>query len=503
MRQLLLFFLCFLFLNGFSREKKIIVAGLVTDCKTKTGIDSIPVKLIRGDGKSMVVYTDKKGRYQFKITSQRLPLACIIIANWRENSSGNGGYGRERKNVIIADSLGIKYQRDFCLLNWENAETREFPIFYFSINTSSSLIPSNVDPFEELTEILLDNPSFVIKIDGHSSSGEIDGKRLSWQRAAFIRKQLLAKGIETGRLVIAGRADSIPAKKTTGEQFGYDENPEARQRVTISVYRKDFLSITQRHHIITGMVTDCKFKETIPECVVKLIGSDGSSIETKTDASGSYLFDSSQVNTWTQYVVVTQAGNNIKTTAAPRGFLNSSDKVKLNITLDSPLKTIVDFCLAPLTICTMAPPTNYFRKNSCTEYYFEDTLNDPEDEILFTYQLMSDNPNLVFEVASHASIDETDPQTLSQKRGEFIKSILVKKGIDPRRLIVKAYGASRPADTSWMYPTDKEKNSKGSKEFVAVKSRRVDFYVLRKDFHPSNQIMIPAKPVAEDELEGE
>ena len=126
-----------------------------------------------------------------------------------------------------------------------------------------------------------------------------------------------------------------------------------------------FLS-KDRHSSISGIVTDCKYKNVIPNVTVKLVGSDGSCIEATTRLDGSYLFDSTKININTQYVVTTQVGNNITTPSNKYGYINCSDKIKLSITTNSEKHTEANFCLPPREPCRIGVlPTIVFDKKQC------------------------------------------------------------------------------------------------------------------------------------------
>ena len=63
---------------------------------------------------------------------------------------------------------------------------------------------------------------------------------------------------------------------------------------------------------ISGKVTNCRTHDFIKSVTIKLVGSDGTSIETTTDSSGYYIFGSKRINPNTRYVVTTQVDNNIR-----------------------------------------------------------------------------------------------------------------------------------------------------------------------------------------------
>ncbi len=61
-------------------------------------------------------------------------------------------------------------------------------------------------------------------------------------------------------------------------------------------------------------------------------------------------------------------------------------------------------------------------------------------------RMMRENPNMQVEIGGHTDFIGTDAynMTLSQRRAEAVKDYLMKKGIDPRRIMAKGYGKTRP-----------------------------------------------------------
>jgi peptidoglycan-associated lipoprotein len=249
---------------------------------------------------------------------------------------------------------------------------------------------------------------------------------------------------------------------------------------------------------IEGDITDCKFKETIPGVTVKLVGSDGSSVETKTDAAGHYKFaengSNRYVNTNTSYIITASVANDIKTTQAPQGFLSSSDKAKETTVGVEEAKTFKhDFCLVPIERFIRFPDVNYDLGSA-------ELLPESKDSLDYLYQTLIDNPSFVIELSSHTDYRGSDAanQKLSEARAKSCVDYLISKGINPARLKAKGYGEKAPlevkdADGKVMYTLseayiNKVTKGKPKEEYEALmrKNRRTVFSVLSKDFVDPN-----------------
>ncbi|MBA3972580.1 MAG: OmpA family protein, partial [Bacteroidetes bacterium] len=274
---------------------------------------------------------------------------------------------------------------------------------------------------------------------------------------------------------------------------------------------------------IEGVVSDCKFKEVVPGVVIKLVGSDGSSVETKTDAAGYYKFAENgtarYVNPNTSYVLTTQVGVDIKTVQAAQGFFTSSDRVKETTVGVEEAKTYKhDFCLVPIQKEVRFPDVLYLLGKADLEH-----PSNPRDSLNFLYQTLVDNPTFVIELSSHTDYRGSDPanQKLSEARAKSCVDYLISKGINPARLKFKGYGEKRPLEVdanldgtidyvlSEKYIV-KETKGKSKEEYEALmqKNRRTVFAVLSKDFIDPNApkdvpVTTPTPPKPEGEEEGE
>jgi peptidoglycan-associated lipoprotein len=235
---------------------------------------------------------------------------------------------------------------------------------------------------------------------------------------------------------------------------------------------------------ITGTVVDTKFKEPIEGVVVKLVGSDGSTVQTKTDAEGKYKFAENgtarYVNTNTSYTVSTEVGNDIVTKKAQLGFVNSSAKSKVTTVGVEEAKTFkgINFALVPIEKEIRFPDVLYDLGQSTLRPESKDSLD-------FLYETLIDNPSFVIELSAHTDSrgSDADNLKLSDARAKSCFDYLVSKGIPSERMIPKGYGEKR------LLVTDAEINklpSTQEKEAAHQKNRRTVFSVLRKDYVDKN-----------------
>ena len=252
---------------------------------------------------------------------------------------------------------------------------------------------------------------------------------------------------------------------------------------------------------VTGVVSDVKSKEPLAGVVVKLLGSDGSSVETKTDAEGKYNFaangNARYVNANTSYVVTTQVGNDIVTKGAPSGYVNSSSKAKITTVgvEDAKIFKGVNFSLVPIEKEIRFPDVLYDLGQSSLRPESQDSLN-------FLYQTLIDNPSFLIELSAHTDSRGGDPDNLklSDERAKSCFDYLVSKGIPAERMVPKGYGEKR------LLITDAQIAKMGTteeKEAGHQKNRRTVFAVLRKDYvnpnAPKVDPKVQKKAVAEDE----
>lgn len=237
---------------------------------------------------------------------------------------------------------------------------------------------------------------------------------------------------------------------------------------------------------LTGTITDCKYGPSIAvqEATVRMVGSDGSALEVKTDKDGKYKYD---LLPEVSYVVTVFSDKGHSTKA--EGYLNLPDKDKGKLTTVGEMVSkdfVLDFCLTPAESEIRFPAVLYDLNKSNLRPESKDSLN-------FLYQTLIDNPTIVIELSSHTDARASNKynQKLSQARAQACVDYLVnEKKIPKERLVAKGYGEERPlrmADGTVL--TEKYINSKKTKqeqEALHQLNRRTVFKVLSWDYVDPN-----------------
>jgi peptidoglycan-associated lipoprotein len=223
---------------------------------------------------------------------------------------------------------------------------------------------------------------------------------------------------------------------------------------------------------VDGIVYDKNTRGVIVGAKVKMVGSDGSSIETTTDGSGSYRFDMTPdgkrvINTQTTYTLTAEKVDFLgdKTEFTTVGLDNGSDFKK-----DMEMKPIKK------EIPIKLPDILYDLAKWDLKPQFQDSLTG-------LVKTLNDNENITIELGSHTDTrgDLKSNAELAQKRAQSVVDFLISKGIAADRLAAKGYGESKPivadAEIAAM-KTDEEK------EAAHQKNRRTDFRITSFTYVP-------------------
>lgn len=228
---------------------------------------------------------------------------------------------------------------------------------------------------------------------------------------------------------------------------------------------------------LCGTVTDFKTKKAINEATVSIVGTDGSSLETTTDAQGKYCFDLSPA---TSYVI---------TAGKKDYYLNKTGKTT-TVGFEEDKDLIHDFELDPINRVIDLP--NIF-------YDLGKWDLRPESKVALDglVETLNDNPTIVVELGSHTDTRGSDAANLalSQKRAQSVVNYLIENDIAEARLVAKGYGETTPKvldNAVGDFPKGSVINdafiaklgTEDEKEEAHQLNRRTEFKVLRNDYVP-------------------
>ncbi|MCF8278660.1 MAG: OmpA family protein [Flavobacteriales bacterium] len=229
---------------------------------------------------------------------------------------------------------------------------------------------------------------------------------------------------------------------------------------------------------LSGTVSDFKSKKPVGGATVSIVGTDGSSLETTTDANGRYTFDLAPA---TSYVI---------TAGKKDAYLNKTGKTT-TVGFEEDKDLIHDFELDPINKVIDLP--NIF-------YDLGKWDLRPESKVSLDglIETLNDNPTIVIELGSHTDTRASDSYnlSLSQKRAQSVVDYLIENDIAEARLVAKGYGETTPK----VLEVQVGEFAKGSvindafiaklateelKEEAHQLNRRTEFKVLRNDYVPT------------------
>ncbi|MBK9292684.1 MAG: OmpA family protein [Bacteroidetes bacterium] len=235
---------------------------------------------------------------------------------------------------------------------------------------------------------------------------------------------------------------------------------------------------------LSGTVKDEKTLQFVEDATVKLIGSNGTSVSTRTNDKGFFKFGNSQVDRNTTYEIIVDKPNYFTASA-----------VETTVGLEFSKDLVKDFLLSPIPQAPIVlPDILYDLARWELKPQFEDSLQG----LILTLQR---NPTIVIELASHTDSRDTEERNdiLSQRRAQSVVDYLIARGIEPERLVAKGYGERVPRRLerdmvvngftfkSGTVLTEEYINSLRSneeKEAAHQLNRRTEFRILSKDYVP-------------------
>lgn len=238
------------------------ISGTITEHPSQKPVDhSIGVKIFTETGKQYITFCNDDGQYAFTL-SDSLNGKKVVVAYFqdetrmlREHFNGpcsvdcdiSPGYwcGTDMRKIIINTDSVKTYTVNFTASRLLGCGI-DFPTFYFKKNKIQITQIAGKDTTDAeaicaLVQILQCKKKFAIEIGGHCSKAESDKQNLSLKRAQFMKDTLVKLGINPGKLVIKGYADTKPAElRDMNEAVIGLKGPEECQRVVFHLIRMDF-----------------------------------------------------------------------------------------------------------------------------------------------------------------------------------------------------------------------------------------------------------------------
>ncbi|WP_225000193.1 OmpA family protein [Cesiribacter sp. SM1] len=207
-------------------DSLVFISGRIINAK-----DSTPVvakirfrKLPHGDDVGVSV-SNKTGTYQMPVLNER-SYGFEVIAE---------GYIPLRQQVDIYDfNRDQLVQKDFLMEPVRVGQIMEFDNFLFD-QSEAILLPESYPTLDKLVDLMMDNPTLVIQLEGHTDfRGPVGAnRRLSAERVEVIQNYLVNKGIQKDRVKTKAFGGSQPLSK--------EDTAEARQlnrRVEIRILQE-------------------------------------------------------------------------------------------------------------------------------------------------------------------------------------------------------------------------------------------------------------------------
>ena len=241
-------------------------------------------------------------------------------------------------------------------------------------------------------------------------------------------------------------------------------------------------------YTLQGTLRDDNTLQLLEGVVIKMTGSNGTTIETKTNKRGVYKFDDKQVLTNVTYTLSVKKDK----------FFGEEGKIT-TVNLNANKDFTYDFKLRPIPKDPILLPEILYdlARWELKEQY--------QDSLIDLIKTLEKNPTIVIELRSHTDsrrIPMTN-DTLSQRRSQSVVDYLILRGIPSGRLVAKGYGEKIPrtlsAQTSSVYkgktftfPAGVTLNDEYVKAIKNVDereaayqlNRRTEFTILRDDFVP-------------------
>jgi len=327
---------------------------------------------------------------------------------------------------------------------------------------------------DEMFPYVRDNGEFYFSSNGHIGLGGLDIFKLT-------KKDDGTTVVENMKSPINSPADDFGIIFERGKDRGYFSSSRPGGRGSDDIY---YFYLPPLVFTLQGTVKDDATEDPIPQAKVKLVGSDGTSLETNSGVDGKFKF---KLKPETDYIITTQKDRYLKGKAkeSTKGLTKSQD-------------IVVDIFMSHIT--QTIEVENIFYDLNKADLRPESTV--ALDGLV---EILNDNPNVTIELSAHTDFRGSKEANLdlSQRRAQSVVDYLIKKGINPDRLVAKGYGEEKPKKVTRKiaakYPFLKVGDvldedfinklpTQEEKEIAHQINRRTEFKVIRTDFNTESGI---------------
>jgi peptidoglycan-associated lipoprotein len=240
---------------------------------------------------------------------------------------------------------------------------------------------------------------------------------------------------------------------------------------------------------LSGVVKDDRTLQFIEGAKVRMVGSDGTTIEKQTNSLGRYEFSKDQFRPKTTYEL----------TVTKEQYFSATGTVT-TVGVERSKNFERDFLLVPIPKEPIVLPEILY------DLAKWDLKPQYQDSLQGLIKTLDDNPTIVVELASHTDARDTDERNdiLSQKRAQSVVDYLILRGIDPDRLVAKGYGERVPRELDHNYYLNgiqvldsanilteafiNTLSTNDIKEYAHQLNRRTEFSVISNDFIPKEKL---------------
>ncbi len=329
------------------------------------------------------------------------------------------------------------------------------PIILFMLDRYDLNHPSRpIDSIKVIADFMKKNKNITIEVGCHTDyrTSAYYSQKLSFPRAKTIVRALIDSfGINPERLVPAGYSESkprylekavtTPSGKTitagtvlsekwidvnfpkTKNKDDYEFVMQMNRRTELRILRKDF--VPKVIFTLKGTITNKETKNTIPGAVVRLVGSDNTSIEIITDSAGNYFFDWMKINPNTAYVISAKAFPDVPGLEGTHWAGGTKAKITTQGLTES-FEFREDFVLQPPKPIIHFPQIIFGMRSAKLSKGARDSLE-------YLYKIMIENPAFIIELTGNCDGYEKD--RIKIKRARKAMRYLTKKGIARDRLM--------------------------------------------------------------------